>query len=179
MLCIDMRTTPRAHAFVASHLATDACIRCQSSCDGCRLTATQVRISARHGQRGGIACTGSPCVAQRCSCDRLPCMRRRAPMHHGCGKTTRCGAWAPVGSPRGLTHGGILVHRRARFAGRSVLLIMGCSNKLCTCRLIRFQVVEACIRRKMTGYECMRTWCGAHVNAKHVLARAVITAHVV
>ena len=70
-------------------------------------------VPATHGwRRAGTACTGSPCVAQRCSCDRLPCMRRRAPMHHGCGKTTRCGAWAPVGSPRGLTHGGILVHSR-------------------------------------------------------------------
>ena len=58
--------------------------------------------------------------------------------------------------------------RRARFAGRSVLLIMDCSNKLCTCQLIRFQVVEACICRKMTGYECMHPsqddWLRMHAH---------------
>ena len=53
-------------------------------------------------------------------------------------------------------------------ANTSVLLIMDCSNKLCTCRLIRFQVVEACICRKMTGYECMHPsqddWLRMHAH---------------
>ena len=95
-------------------------LRCTTPYLACRATICTGgnRIFLPHGQSNsyggggaGITCTGSPCVAKRATRCRLPSMRCAA-MPHGRGKATCCGAWLPVGSARGVAHGGILVRTR-------------------------------------------------------------------